>query len=268
MPITISLLNSLSGLAASVCGFAVSDYLLIAIGAVVGSAGLILTKIMCRAMNRSLLDILTGQTTYSAGNRKNDIQPESTGGRVKDGSSGDVDETPEVKAAKAADIISKAGSVIVVPGYGMAISQAQGGVKELFDYLCDHGKEVRFAIHPVAGRMPGHMNVLLAEVDIPYDRLFELEDINPSFPETDLVVIVGACDVVNPAAITAEGTPIYGMPILNVHEARQVVVCNLDKKPGYSGVDNPLYEADNVIMLAGNASDTLAGVMGLLKKGN
>ncbi len=267
MPITISLLNSLSGLAASICGFAVSDYLLIAIGAVVGSAGLILTKIMCRAMNRSLMDILTGRTAYSSGNRKGDVPAGSDTGSAGPGTPA-IEETPEVKLQKTAEIIRNTANVIVVPGYGMALSQAQGGVKELYDYLLGRGKEVRFAIHPVAGRMPGHMNVLLAEVDIPYDRLFEIDDINPMFPDTELVIAIGACDVVNPAAITAEGTPIYGMPILNVHEAKRVVVCNLDRKPGYSGVDNPLYEAENVIMLEGNASETITGIMELLKREN
>ncbi len=154
-------------------------------------------------------------------------------------------------------ILQVAKKVIIVPGYGMAIAQAQGLVKQLADAFEAKGAEVDFAIHPVAGRMPGHMNVLLAEVDVPYDKLCEMDDINPKFPETDVVVIVGACDVVNPAANNAEGTPIYGMPILNVDQAKHVIVCNLDKNPGYSGVDNPLYDMPHVHLLLGDAKASL-----------
>ncbi len=254
MPVTISLLNASSGLAASICGFALGDYLLIAIGAVVGAAGLILTRIMCRAMNRSLLDILTGRTAYADGIVQAPVPQAPEGERA-------APESEESRIEKVLEIISVAQTVIVVPGYGMAVSQAQSRVKELYDILTSRGTEVRFAIHPVAGRMPGHMNVLLAEVDIPYEVLCELDDINPCFGETDLVIIVGACDVVNPAAISAEGTPIYGMPILHVHEAKHVVVFNLDTSPGYSCVENPLYEKSNVIMMLGNATDSLAALL-------
>ncbi|MBP7585909.1 MAG: NAD(P)(+) transhydrogenase (Re/Si-specific) subunit beta [Spirochaetes bacterium] len=257
MPVTISLLNSYSGVAASICGFALGDYLLIAIGAIVGAAGLILTRIMCRAMNRSLVDILTGRTAYTKGA---DIrQPERAAAPVAETRS---EEAPEARWERIVNMLKAAKTVIVVPGYGMALSQAQAKVKELYDILAGQGKEVRFAIHPVAGRMPGHMNVLLAEVDIPYEKLFELEDINPMFRETDVAVIVGACDVVNPEAITAQGTPIYGMPILHVHEAKNVVVFNLDTKPGYSGVENSLYAKDNVVMSLGNAEETLGEILG------
>jgi len=259
MPVTISLLNSYSGLAASICGFAVNDYMLIAIGAIVGAAGLILTRIMCRAMNRSLLDILTGRTSYAKG--AGPVPAEAAADAGAPASSG-IDESDEDRASRIAKILGDAARVIFVPGYGMALSQAQGKVKELYDILVGRGKDVRFAIHPVAGRMPGHMNVLLAEVDVPYERLCKLEDINPEFASTDAALIVGACDVVNPAAITAEGTPIYGMPILHVHEAKNVVVCNLDTKPGYSGVDNPLYARGNTIMMLGNAEETLASIIG------
>lgn len=244
MPVSISLLNSFSGLAASICGFAINDFLLVSVGAVVGAAGLILTRIMCTAMNRSLLDILTGGTST---NRKGFVQ--QTAGPL-----------PKVRAETNIDyidLLQNAKNVIIVPGYGMALSQAQWNVKALYETLLSRGADVKFAIHPVAGRMPGHMNVLLAEVDIPYEKLYEMELINPEFSETDVVIVIGACDVVNPSAISAAGTPIYGMPILNAHEAKHVIVCNRDTHPGYSGVDNPLYEKDNVILLPGNASDTI-----------
>jgi NAD(P) transhydrogenase subunit beta len=155
------------------------------------------------------------------------------------------------------EVLAEAKKVIIVPGYGMALAQAQSQVKQLMDILEDRGTEVKFAIHPVAGRMPGHMNVLLAEVDVPYEKLCEMDDINPEFAETDVAIVVGACDVVNPAANTAEGTPIYGMPVLDVDKAKHVIVCNLDTNPGYSGVDNPLYEMDHVYMLLGDAKQTL-----------
>jgi NAD(P) transhydrogenase subunit beta len=157
--------------------------------------------------------------------------------------------------------LATARQVIIVPGYGMAIAQAQGLVKQLLDVLEAKGTTVEFGIHPVAGRMPGHMNVLLAEVDVPYDQLLEMDDVNPKFPETDVTIIVGACDVVNPAANTAEGTPIYGMPILNVDQSKHVIVCNLDKKPGYSGVDNPLYDMPHVRLLLGDAKASLAQLL-------
>jgi NAD(P) transhydrogenase subunit beta len=253
MPITISLLNSLSGLAASVCGFAVGDVLLIAVGAVVGASGLILTRIMCRAMNRSLADILTGMTSVAQDTRSEIITPSAEKGKAF--------ASEEETFAAIANILAEARSVIVVPGYGMALAQAQNRVKELYDLLEQKGVSVKFAIHPVAGRMPGHMNVLLAEVDVPYEKLFELDDINPEFSSTDAVLVVGACDVVNPMAITAEGTPIYGMPILHVHEAKHVIVCNLDEKPGYSGVQNPLYEKEHVILAFGNAEETIGHIV-------
>ncbi|MDD2498775.1 MAG: NAD(P)(+) transhydrogenase (Re/Si-specific) subunit beta, partial [Desulfitobacteriaceae bacterium] len=151
----------------------------------------------------------------------------------------------------------EAKKVIIVPGYGMALAQAQFEVKKLADKLESQGKEVKYAIHPVAGRMPGHMNVLLAEVDVPYDQLYEMDAINPEFKETDVVIIVGANDVVNPAANTAEGTPIYGMPVLNVAEAKHVIICNYDTKPGYAGVDNPLYQSNKATMMLGDAKETL-----------
>ncbi len=250
MPITISLLNSLSGLAGAICGFTIGDLSLVAIGAIVGASGLILTQIMCRAMNRSLIDILSG----SGLNSKNDYKKIT----AKKEKAADIKESLEVVVKKSPQEILKAASkVIIVPGYGMAVAQAQDQVKVLYDTLESQGKEVKFAIHPVAGRMPGHMNVLLAEVGVPYDKLYEMDVINSEFAETDVVIVVGACDVVNPAASTAEGTPIYGMPVLKVEEAKNVIVCNLDTKPGYSGVENPLYELSHVYLLLGNAAETV-----------
>lgn len=256
MPITISLLNSLSGLAASIAGFAVSDPLLVAAGAIVGSAGLILTRIMCRAMNRRLLGILLGRTsTVSTStptgsgvitiNEKDKLIPEKK-------EQSNYDET-----GTAIRKLHDAKTVIIIPGYGMALSQAQNQVKKLFDLLEKYGKDVRFAIHPVAGRMPGHMNVLLAEADVSYDTLFEMDTINPFFPDTDVAIIVGANDVVNPSASTAEGTPIYGMPILHAGDAKFIIIFNKDTLPGYAGVNNPLYERNNVALFLGDAAERI-----------
>lgn len=261
MPITISLLNSLSGVAASIAGFAVGNTVLVAVGAIVGAAGLILTRIMCRAMNRTLFDIIAGRTTIATG----------TEGTTAE-TAAQVDSSPEEKEKPAVsdtvsdiDALKEAASVVIVPGYGMALAQAQYEVKRLYDNLVMMGKDVGFAIHPVAGRMPGHMNVLLAEVDIPYDRLIEMDVVNPAFSTTDAVVIVGANDVVNPAAATTTGTPISGMPILKVTEARRVIVCNLDTKPGYAGVENPLYTMEKVSLRIGDAKESVAVLADALK---
>ncbi len=251
MPITISLLNSFSGLAGSICGLALGDPLLVAVGAIVGASGLILTGIMCRAMNRSLLEVLNGSVGAAV------VLDDDSGGTLS------CEQTSSKKTVP--EVLTEAQKVIIVPGYGMAVGQAQWKVKELLDVMEAKGKEVKFAIHPVAGRMPGHMNVLLAEVDVPYDQLCEMDAINPEFPATDLVIVIGACDVVNPAAISKEGTPIYGMPILRVDQARHIIICNMDKNPGYSGVPNPLYEQPNVHFLLGNAADTLDELIGYLK---
>jgi NAD(P) transhydrogenase subunit beta len=260
MPITISLLNSMSGVAGSITGLAIYDPLLVAVGAIVGASGLLLTQIMCRAMNRSLGEILTGKTSVLVNKKETNRQP-VTCGNNPDSLICDVKEKQEILPEK---IIKDAQKIVIVPGYGMALAQAQFQVKQLVDLLENSGKDVKFAIHPVAGRMPGHMNVLLAEVDIPYDKLFEMDDINPEFQETDAVIIVGANDVVNPAANTAEGTPIYGMPVLAVDQAKYVIICNFDTKPGYSGVDNPLYESDNALLLVGDAKDTLSQLISKL----
>ena len=259
MPITISLLNSLSGLAAAVAGFALRNPLLVAVGATVGAAGLFLTRTMCRAMNRRLLEVIGGTNVFLA-----EGQVESSIGRqVVEAKSVNSSEGLD-KGACVTSILREAENVVIVPGYGMALAQAQEEVKQLLDVLEAQQKAVKFAIHPVAGRMPGHMNVLLAEVDVPYELLCEMDAVNPEFEQTDAVVVVGANDVVNPAAATAEGTPIYGMPILEAGKAKHVIVCNLDDKPGYSGVDNTLYGQDNVVLFLGDAKETLRELIGRL----
>ncbi len=248
MPITISLLNSFSGLAGAICGFTIGEPLLVAVGAIVGASGFILTQIMCRAMNRSLAGVFSGSIAgYRAVN--SETEPESEP---------EAEDREEVSVGQ---ILASAQRVIIIPGYGMALAQAQRKVKDLLDFWEAQGVEIKFAIHPVAGRMPGHMNVLLAEVDVPYDKLCEMDQINPEFAETDLAVIIGACDVVNPAANTVEGTPIYGMPVLNVEEAKHVFIYNLDLNPGYSGVENPLYQMKHVRLCLGDANETLAGLL-------
>ena len=247
MPITISLLNSLSGVAGGIAGIAVGDVLLVAIGGVVGASGLLLTQIMCRAMNRSLLSILLGAKSKKPVAVQEKVAQESANEKiVKD------------EKASVGDILTNAKKVMIVPGYGMALAQAQSIVKTLADKLEALGVEVKYAIHPVAGRMPGHMNVLLCEVDVPYDKLYEMDAINDEFSQCDAAIIIGANDVVNPAANTAEGTPIYGMPVLSASDAKHVIVCNFDDKPGYAGVPNPLYDAPNTIMMLGDAKETVA----------
>jgi NAD(P) transhydrogenase subunit beta len=256
MPITISLLNSMSGLAASIAGFAIYNPLLIVVGAIVGASGLILTQIMCKAMNRSLLEVLAGNSGKSKGKKDEKM--------MSFAENNDIDKAIEEEKVQDYNYdkkLKEAESVVIVPGYGMALAQAQAKVKNLYDNLENQGKEVNFAIHPVAGRMPGHMNVLLAEVDIPYDKLLELEAANLKFEDTDLVIVVGANDVINPAAKTEKGTPIYGMPILNVYQADNVMILNLDQKPGYAGVENPLYNDDKVSLLLGDAKDSLQNIL-------
>lgn len=264
MPITISLLNSLSGLAASVTGFVIGNALLIAGGAVVGSAGLILTRVMCNAMNRSLSDIILGTTTTR--DKKETTQENSENAEIATQTSQKKENMDVQQKSSPALLLQKANSVVIVPGYGMGVSQAQHQVKQLYKTLLEHDKEVLFGIHPVAGRMPGHMYVLLTEVDIPYEKLLDIETINPKFKDTDVVIVIGANDVINPSARTAEGTPIYGMPILNVSDAKHIIICNLDTKPGYAGVDNPLYTQDNVVLLLGDAAETVEQLTKLLKE--
>ncbi len=251
MPVLISFLNATAGLAAALCGMVIGNQLLIAFGATVAASGSILTHVMCKAMNRNLLSVFLPP-----------IKPQNEA--TKRGSSGgvffaqpvskeiSVVETEDAFAA-AADILKQAHSIIIIPGYGMALAKAQFKIVELAKLLSKNGASVKYAIHPVAGRMPGHMHVILAEAEVEYGDLLEMDAVNPLFKGTDVALVVGACDVVNPAAIQSDGTPISGMPILTVHDAEQIIVCNLDKNPGYSGVANPLYENNKAIMLLGDA---------------
>jgi NAD(P) transhydrogenase subunit beta len=237
MPTVIALLNSYAGLSACAMGFALDNKLLIIAGALDGSSGFILSVIMCKAMNRSFTNVLFGGFG----------QVQSTAGGTE------ARPVRSASAEEAAQILETAGSVVIIPGYGMAVAQAQHKIRELADALTKKGVEVRFAIHPVAGRMPGHMNVLLAEADVSYDKLIEMEDINPELPMTDVVLIVGANDIVNPAAETDPGSPIAGMPILAAYKARTVMVIKRSMGVGFAGIDNDLYYRPNTIMLFGDA---------------
>ncbi len=247
MPVVISLLNSYSGLAACAAGFAIHNNILIVAGSLVGAAGIILTNIMCRAMNRSLANVLF-----------------SGFGAVKTATKVEGEVKP-INTEDAYLILEAASSVTFVPGYGMAVAQAQHVVRELGELLEDNGAEVTYAIHPVAGRMPGHMNVLLAEANVPYDQLVEMEDINPRIDNIDVAVVIGANDVVNPAAREDENSPIYGMPIINVDQARTVFVLKRSMASGFSGVDNPLFFGENTRMLFGDAKESISSVIGEFK---
>jgi len=250
MPVVVSLLNSYSGLAASFAGFVIGNPLLIVSGALVGAAGLILTQIMCKAMNRSLANVLIGGFGDA---------PVSEDAR-------DYENIKQASPEEAAMILDAAESVIFVPGYGMAVSQAQHVVKELGQELEKRGAEVRYAIHPVAGRMPGHMNVLLAESDVPYEQLWELERINGDFKNTNVSVIIGANDVVNPDAIENPKSPIAGMPILNVHQSQTVLMIKRSLSPGYAGIKNPLFEKDQTLMCFGDGKAFISGILEELKE--
>jgi NAD(P) transhydrogenase subunit beta len=237
MPTVIALLNSYAGLSACAMGFVLDNKLLVIAGALDGSSGLILSIIMCKAMNRSFANVLFGAFGQ--------IQTKAA----------HVDQRPVHSASpeEAASILEAASSVIIVPGYGLAVAQAQHKIRELYDALTRRGVDVKFGIHPVAGRMPGHMNVLLAEADIPYDRLFAMEDINGEFGQCDVALVIGANDVTNPAARTDKSSPIYGMPILDVDKARTVMVIKRSMNPGFAGIDNPLYYSEKTLMLFGDA---------------
>jgi H+-translocating NAD(P) transhydrogenase subunit beta len=253
MPVIISMLNSYSGWAAAATGFTLHNNLLIIVGALVGFSGAILSFIMCKAMNRSIVNVVFGG--FGSGDAAGAATATDPAGRG-------------VKSASVEDAVywmEDAGKVIVVPGYGMAVAQAQHSLKELMSLLQARGVEVKFAIHPVAGRMPGHMNVLLAEADIPYELVLEMDEINPEFPSTDVVLVVGANDVVNPAAEEDPSSPIYGMPILEAGKARQVYFLKRSMRPGYSGVDNLLFYQDNTYLVFGDAKDTIDGMVGALK---
>lgn len=252
MPVVISLLNSYSGMAACTTGFVLNNNVLIVAGALVGASGIILTNIMCKAMNRSLVSVLLGgfgTTTSSV---------------AAEGGSEIV--VKEVGVEEAAMLFDSASSVIVVPGYGMAVAQAQHVIRELSELCEKRNIDFRFAIHPVAGRMPGHMNVLLAEANVPYDKLVEMDDINDDFSNTDVVFIVGANDVVNPAARTNPQSPIFGMPILNADKARTVIVSKRSMGKGYAGVENELFGYPNCLMLFGDAKQTITKLVGEMKE--
>jgi len=253
MPVVVSLLNSYSGLAAAAAGFVLDNTALIVSGTLVGAAGMILTVLMCEAMNRSLANVMLGG--FGGGDGP------AAGLDVPEGKT--VNETSPEDTAILARYADK---VVIAPGYGLAVAQAQHGVRELADQLEAQGVEVKYAIHPVAGRMPGHMNVLLAEADVSYEKLHELEEINPEFPTTDLAIVVGANDVVNPAAREDEGSPIYGMPILNVDEAQTVVMIKRSLSPGYSGVPNELFYANNTKMLFSDAKEAVAEIADAVKE--
>ena len=246
MPTVISLLNSYAGLSAAAMGFVLDSKLLIIAGALDGSSGFILSVIMSKAMNRSFTNVLFGafgqvQTSAGAAHEARTVH--------------------SATAEEAATILAAANSVVIVPGYGMAVAQAQHKVRELFDVLSKRGVDVKFGIHPVAGRMPGHMNVLLAEADIPYDRLLDMDAINPDLPQTDVALIIGANDVTNPAARTDQSSPIYGMPILDVDKARTVMVIKRSMNPGFAGIDNPLYYLDKTLMLFGDAKGFVGDIV-------
>jgi H+-translocating NAD(P) transhydrogenase subunit beta len=252
MPVVISLLNSYSGIAASMAGFVLGNNLLIISGALVGAAGLILTNIMCQAMNRTLLNVLFG----SFGGGADDTAAATSGDRS----------IQQTFADDAAIQCSYATKVIIVPGYGLAVAQAQHSLKEVANLLEEKGVDVKYGIHPVAGRMPGHMNVLLAEADVPYDQLYDMDQINPEFKSTDVVLIIGANDVVNPAAKTTPGSPIYGMPILNVDEAKRTIVFKRSMNPGYAGIENDLFYNEQNQMFFGDAKKSLQALSGAIKE--
>lgn len=245
MPVIISLLNAFSGLAAAFAGLALNNSVLVVSGCLVGTSGLILTLIMCKAMNRTLYSLLFG----------------SFGASKSKSAAGSGKEPKSMSVEDAYLILEAASSVVFIPGYGMAVAQAQHAVKELCDKLEENGAEVSFAIHPVAGRMPGHMNVLLAEANVPYEQLKTADEMNPQMPNTDVAIVIGANDVVNPSAQTDESSPLYGMPIINAYEARTVFVLKRGKGAGFSGVENPLFTNDNTVMIYGDAKQTVSSLV-------
>ncbi|MGK7891496.1 MAG: NAD(P)(+) transhydrogenase (Re/Si-specific) subunit beta [Leptolyngbyaceae cyanobacterium] len=255
MPVVISLLNSLSGLAASAAGFILFNNMLIIAGALVGASGLILTQIMCKAMNRSLANVLFG--AFGGG---------GSAASIAAAASGSEKVVHKVDAEEGAMVLGYAKSVVIVPGYGMAVAQAQHSVRELADQLDRLGVDVKYAIHPVAGRMPGHMNVLLAEANVPYNQLSDMDDINPEFERTDVVLVIGANDVVNPAARDSSTSPIYGMPILEVDRAKHTIVIKRSLSPGFAGIDNDLFYADKTMMMFGSAKDMVAQLVSEVKQ--
>jgi NAD(P) transhydrogenase subunit beta len=253
MPVVISLLNSYSGLAVAMTGLVLSAPVLVTVGSLVGAAGLILTKIMCDGMNRSLANVLFGG-----------FGQESTGPAVPPPEGGEGEGPNVFTVEQAVEAMKQAKSVIIVPGYGLAAAQAQHAVREMADLLQKRGTDVKYAIHPVAGRMPGHMNVLLAEANVPYPQLYDMDDINDDFANTDVSIVIGANDVVNPGAKTNPSCPIYGMPVLNVEDSKQVLVLKRSMNPGFAGIDNELFLMENCAMVFGDAKATVNGfVQGL-----
>ena len=250
MPVIIALLNSYSGLAASAAGFVINNNVLIVAGALVGASGLILTNIMCKAMNRSLANVVFGSIASSSSGA---VNPEEVG------------EIKPINVSDAYLILEAANSVLVVPGYGMAVSQAQHAVRELGELLEENGCEVNYAIHPVAGRMPGHMNVLLAEANVSYDQLQEPEDVNPIMDTVDVCIVIGANDVVNPDAKENEGSPIYGMPIIEADRSKTVFILKRSMASGFAGIDNPLFGKENSRMLFGDAKESISGLVAEFK---
>jgi NAD(P) transhydrogenase subunit beta len=252
MPTVISLLNSYAGLSAAAMGFVLDSKLLIVAGALDGASGLILSVNMSKAMNRSFSNVLFGAFGQEAALAKAGVETRAVRSA-----------TPE----EAAGILAAASTVVIVPGYGMAVAQAQHKVRELYDILTKRGVDVKFGIHPVAGRMPGHMNVLLAEADIPYDKLLDMDEINGEFPQTDVALVIGANDVTNPAARTDSSSPIFGMPILDVDKARTVMVIKRSMGAGFAGIDNPLYYLDKTLMLFGDAKSFVGAIVRELSGG-
>jgi len=250
MPVVVSLLNSYSGLAAAAAGFVLNNYALITAGSLVGAAGFILTVIMCKAMNRSLTNVMFG--AFGTGAAESAAE---TGERTAN----------QVDAEEAAMLLGYASKVVIVPGYGLAVAQAQQKLKELADQLTERGVEVKYAIHPVAGRMPGHMNVLLAEADGPYTQLYEAEEVNPEMPTVDVALVVGANDVTNPAARDDPESPIAGMPIVEVDRAQNVIILKRSLSPGFAGVDNELFFMDDSYMHFGDAADTIPEILSAVK---
>jgi NAD(P) transhydrogenase subunit beta len=255
MPVVVSMLNSYSGWTASAAGFMLGNDLLIITGALVGSSGAILSYIMCEAMNRSIWSVIFGG--FGAGSGK---APAPSAGQAVAG------EVTEIDVADTVDRLLEAKNVIIVPGYGLAVARAQHIVRDLTEILRKRKTRVRFGIHPVAGRLPGHMNVLLAEANLPYDIVLEMEEVNEDFPETDVALVIGANDIVNPGAQTDESSPIYGMPVLEAWKADLSIVFKRSRRTGYAGVDNPLFYNENNRMLFGDAKDTLAAIVGDLRK--
>jgi H+-translocating NAD(P) transhydrogenase subunit beta len=253
MPVVVSMLNSYSGWAAAATGFMLSNDLLIVVGALVGSSGAILSYIMCRAMNRNFVSVIAGGFGTEGG------KPAPAGGAQPAG------EVTPISAGETAELLRNATNVIIVPGYGMAVAQAQHTVFEITKFLREKGVNVRFGIHPVAGRMPGHMNVLLAEAKVPYDIVLEMDEINADFPNTDVAMVIGANDIVNPAAQEDPSSPIAGMPVLEVWKAKTSIVMKRSMASGYAGVDNPLFYKDNNRMLFGDAKKMLDEVLVALK---